>query len=823
MTAEHDTPADRTSQLDEVVAAYLEAAEAGQSPSPQEWLARYPELAAELGEFFTAQEHFRQWAAPLEPSSTGPFLPATIDYAGPQPGPFPADPLALRPAMVKREAIRAGSVIVRQDAGFRVFDVKTGGMGIVYLAEDLREHRPGVRLLFALKTVADYGDWCMRRHAKPASADRETYDHLMRRFHREAEAWVHLGRHENIIWAIEAFEFAGKPYLLMEYADSGDLASWIAGGRLTVPLAVDFGIQFCEGMMHAVRAAGMVHRDIKPSNVLIAREKILRIADFGLSKAFHLAAEEGGDASGPTAESGLSEAGAGTLPYMAPEQFYSIAAADTRSDIFSFGAMLYEMVTRKRLFTATGAREHLALRRQGAPPAHASDQQIPTALSEVIARCVAWDSDDRWQSFEDVRRALSEVYERLFGRTSMPSSVGGPAAEDHFVRETHSLCQLAHYDKAVLRATEGLRQFPESALLWINKGMALLGLNCLAEARPCLERAVRLQPKNPLAWVNLSAIHAKEGNADETVRAAETAVRFDEKCYGAWANLGGALRALGRHEDAAFAYCRAAELKPSDWRIQFECGRSLSRLGRNAEACAALWQAANINPEDADVWFHLATSLRQAGRHEDALGAIDRSLEIDRAQTICWIVRGVLFWESRRDRAAARACFEKALELDPASREARACLVDLDRRMDPPLPERPRVQAAGPPRRATESIPPDDPNLAKLLSLPILPHDFDNWCVLHKEKPISARVWDAPGIVSRNNNKSARWLLPELTRGEWHERDFDIVWSHAGSQWIPLKCAISCLCRYTFRGSRREITRIFRYGEDKFAVIREMD
>ena len=163
---------------------------------------------------------------------------------------------------------------------------------------------------------------------------------------------LRLGKHDNIILAFMVIEVGAKPYLVMEYADSGDLHSWIEKGRLNVPLAVNFAMQFCEGMKHAVRTEGIVHRDIKPANVLIHDNRILKIADFGLAKAFAPDVAGLNADTYPGIDKSLSVAGGGTLSYMSPEQFESLSRADTRSDIFSFGAMLYEMLTSHRLFTA---------------------------------------------------------------------------------------------------------------------------------------------------------------------------------------------------------------------------------------------------------------------------------------------------------------------------------------------------------------------------------------------------------------------------------------------------------------------------------------
>jgi len=138
----------------------------------------------------------------------------------------------------------------------------------------------------AIKTVRDFDEWQTERHSQDKPDDESKYEVLLERFHREALAWVRLGSHENIIYAMAVFEWGGKPYLVMEYADGGDLAAQISRGPLSVPLALNFSLQFCVGMQYAVRTAGIVHRDIKPSNVLLKDKRIVKISDFGLARAF---------------------------------------------------------------------------------------------------------------------------------------------------------------------------------------------------------------------------------------------------------------------------------------------------------------------------------------------------------------------------------------------------------------------------------------------------------------------------------------------------------------------------------------------------------
>jgi serine/threonine protein kinase len=178
------------------------------------------------------------------------------------------------------------------------------------------------------------------------------------RFLREAELWVDLGVHPNIATCYYARVINGLPRLFIEYVDGGTLESWHDTNQLKdLRTVVDLMIQFCQGMMYA-EDQGMIHRDIKPANCLITRSRILKITDFGLVKRVEdptLATSSDDDTTGHsrTTDTSLTMFEHGVLGspwYMAPERFKHKGREDIRSDIYSFGIMLYEITVGARPF-----------------------------------------------------------------------------------------------------------------------------------------------------------------------------------------------------------------------------------------------------------------------------------------------------------------------------------------------------------------------------------------------------------------------------------------------------------------------------------------
>jgi eukaryotic-like serine/threonine-protein kinase len=266
-----------------------------------------------------------------------------------------------------------------------------GGMGEVYRARDIRLDRT-----VAIKILPT--------HLADNAGAKERFD-------REARAISSLS-HPNICHLYDVGAQDGISYLVMEYLEGETLADRLRKGSLSLEQVLRVGAEICQGLEKAHRS-GVVHRDLKPSNIMLTKSGA-KLMDFGLAKA--AVAAVGASSSSDslaTMSQPLTEQGTivGTFQYMSPEQVEG-KEADPRSDIFSLGAVLYEMVTGKRAFEGkTTASMIAAIIASHPPPISTIQPTSPPMLERLIKSCLAKDPDERLQTAHDVKLELKWVAE----------------------------------------------------------------------------------------------------------------------------------------------------------------------------------------------------------------------------------------------------------------------------------------------------------------------------------------------------------------------------------------------------------------------------
>ncbi len=226
------------------------------------------------------------------------------------------------------------------------------------------------------------------------------------RFEREAKAVAALS-HPNILSIFEFGTHDGVSYAVTELLEGETLRGKLDGSTVTQRQAVDWCLQIAKGLS-AAHGKGVVHRDLKPDNVFVSREGHVKILDFGLAKRVEAAGEDQTNA--PTG-SGHTEPGTvlGTMGYMSPEQVRGLPV-DHRTDLFSFGAILYELLSGQKAFKRNTASDTIAaILKEEPPELTQSRNAVPPALDHIVRHCLEKDRENRFQSAKDVAFALSEA------------------------------------------------------------------------------------------------------------------------------------------------------------------------------------------------------------------------------------------------------------------------------------------------------------------------------------------------------------------------------------------------------------------------------
>ncbi len=535
-----------------------------------------------------------------------------------------------------------------------------GGMGEVYRARDRKLDRD-----VAIKVLP-----------QSVAADPDT----LARFEREAKAVAALS-HQNILAIHDFGNQDGIAYAVMELLEGETLRGKLDTGPIPPKQAVDYALQVARGLS-AAHEKGIVHRDLKPENLFVARDGHVKILDFGLAKRVETVAP-GKETSAPTnprhTEPGMVM---GTAGYMSPEQVKGFPV-DHRSDIFSFGTILYELLSGKRAFKReTSAETMAAILRDEPPELSEWGRNISPALDRIVQHCLEKDRDDRFQSARDIafnlleqssptvasraRETAPPISSAVFGVAVLPFKSSDDAEMESFAEGLGDEIATGLSRFRYLSVVAGASAAPGAKL----------------DARYALEGSIRKGGSAVRVSAQLvdletgSRLWAETYNRD--LQGSSIFAIQDDVAARIVATLADSYGVLVHSMRSAIRQKDDVDLTPVEWQFQYFAYREQITPASHAALEGRLARAVERDDRQSELWACLAQIYvdqyafgfrADATSLDRALTAARRAVELDRANQFALVsLAQVHFF--RRDLAAFGPAAERAMALNPLNTDA---------------------------------------------------------------------------------------------------------------------------------------------------------
>lgn len=531
------------------------------------------------------------------------------------------------------------------DNRYKVNEVKRGAMGIIYLCMDAKTTRP-----IALKTFQDY--------FLKSSDSRQ-------RFFEEALLWIELGKHPCIVQAYGLRLLEEKPYLLVERIQSSNprgvtLKDMIYTQALQLEFTLQTAIYICNAMNHAVQQfPKFVHGDLKPENILLGDDHIVKLTDFGIATHLHHV-EISASTLSPYELATRME---GTPAFASPEQC-RLQVMDTRSDIYSFGCILYQMVTKQIPFKRVEVAEYIHAHLYHKPkPPEVLQPDVPQSLSGLILTCLEKDPYHRYQSFMELQYDLRDIYQQRFGKKAASlhhtdelsyeerierawsfALVGRfEQAENEFV-STYKIYgeqpdiheHLARFYYAKNDVTKAIH-FVEQALASNSNDVGLMELKaeiCVdlkewKEAEQVLKRIITIQPQRKDSYLKLSLVYknrGKEKQQEALIHTAVEACHYDPEIVNELLDL---YFKQKKYSQMKILSLKTLELYPNHPEILLRLSHVYAVNREHRRALETLSQAVQTQFTSFSLWRKAGEIFLQLGEYTQAYDAFNNALLYD--------------------------------------------------------------------------------------------------------------------------------------------------------------------------------------------------
>ncbi|MFX1450016.1 MAG: tetratricopeptide repeat protein [Promethearchaeota archaeon] len=532
------------------------------------------------------------------------------------------------------EQIKVGDLI---GLGYQVLKILGGegksGMGIVYICH-FRMFRDAIVVLKTLQ-------------------DRFLLSEKMRNsFKREALIWIQLGKHPNIVQASEIIELNYRLFIFLEYIAPDKLGRNTLTHYLHSPISLEktleWGIQFCKGMEYVGSRGIATHGDIKPDNIMITNEGTLKITDFGLAKLrveakpFRDILDESKNDQSNLSFLHMSKGGiGGTIPWMSPEQFEDIS--NIKSDIYSFGIVLYQMVNKGKLpfIESTIHDFYLAHKTKEVP-------NLKSKLFPVIKRCLQKNPQHRYNDFKELRKDLEKLYQKETKEIYTPPKEE-EIERDKFGREprpgsrivvkydkANSFFKLGLYDKAIKLYKKILKNDPKDSTAAANLALSLANTGKLKEAIKIFEEVYKRDPNDFMNRDNFGWILMNDGQYKRALKEFRSFLRNVPKhevlaymCTDSHYYIGQILRKKGKIDNAIQEFKKSLHCDSR----QIEARKSLGEIyfgdGRYNEALNEFKEILKRKPHSAYAHYMIGEIFLKTKNYEKAIQKFTEALLLE--------------------------------------------------------------------------------------------------------------------------------------------------------------------------------------------------
>ncbi|MBS1967111.1 MAG: protein kinase [Chloroflexi bacterium SZAS-1] len=522
--------------------------------------------------------------------------------------------LTARGAELGRE-FSVGDVVEQR---YEIEKTRRGYMGIVYVAYDRQRRRQVVLKTFQNKFLWD--------------------EEAINRFKTEAELWMRIGSHPNIVRAYDLRTFMGKPHVVAEYVHGGPLRTLI--GHLELQEALDYAIQICRGMTHAVDQANILHRDLKPDNIMVTLDGQAKVTDFGLARVLpNMLQWAARDRARQRPVLRLRSTIAkdligGTLPYMAPELLEETGFVGTWTDIYAFGVMLYEFFTGRLPFDSMRDESLIRMHRTApVPDPRYIKGKLPTDASVIVLRCLAKRPTDRYQSFaelEDDLQALRAAHAGGYYNKIWPEH--NTAERDRWTEIGRTHMDLGEYSEALASFRRAVAVDADQADSWANLARARLKLwqynEAMRDVNEGLRRAVRRDEFSQLYGL-CGEIHSAMQMPPKAMEAYNQGLSYTPKSPYLWRAKGQLIQKMGMSREAQECFEKAIQYDKHDsqaWQLLGDCLRAQERYKRAQETYA---EALKLDPRSAESWARYGLCQLEQGYAKEALLSFDAALKLN--------------------------------------------------------------------------------------------------------------------------------------------------------------------------------------------------